>query len=69
MPADILAIARFDTPRCSHCGEVDKQLYSSLAGKQETTCGFCGHAIPLTDTEWLMQFTELSNEIKNQHFE
>lgn len=67
MTDNTLAIARFDTPLCKDCGQVDKQLYSELFEKHETTCGKCGYAIPLTDAKWLKEFIELSQEVRAQY--
>jgi len=67
MTDGILAIARFNTPHCKNCGQVDRQLYTELFEKQETTCGICGYAIPLTNAEWLKQFIELSHEVRSQY--
>ena len=66
MSPSLLEIARFDTPRCEGCGQIDKQPYSALAGKQKTSCSICGHSIPLTDQEWLKEFTELVQGIQEQ---
>lgn len=67
MTEGTLAITRFDAPLCESCGQVDKQLYVDLVGKQETTCGICGHSILLTDAQWLRQFHELSQDVRAQY--
>lgn len=64
MTDDMLSTMKFDTPRCHSCGQVDKQLFDELAGKDDAKCSFCGGSIPLTDPAWVARFQEMVKGVK-----
>lgn len=67
MTDELLSIMKFDTPRCPQCNRIDKQLKAELWEKQETTCGYCGDIIPLSDGKWIEKFKEMVAEIRAQY--
>ena len=65
MSHGVLSIARFDTPLCTSCGRVDKQIFQELFEKDTTICGFCGGSILLNDTTWQGEFNALVADMRS----